>query len=323
MSEKTWFRIRISLFVFSFAAALFVPNPQIEELSTASGMDRIFLFAALAVIAVVIPFMVLAVLAFQAINPFSDKTWKLPTHHSNPFRLGNPLLFFHFAVYLGAAAGLGTVISSVWRGLFAAILGLILLVYSLSVLIGVRLTMRVFRYKMAAESSTSALPRRMSSVEDSTPLRRKSTLNFKKTILKLVGVVIILSSIFPIGLGVFLYLQSRNFLAKSITTTAIVSDLQHRGDVYYLIFSFTDKEGKEYALKSSSGSNPPAYKTGDTVSVLYDPKDPTEARTDSFFDLWLGPVLGVAMGIGSIIIGTVFVFIGRRKISEMETNGQT
>lgn len=147
-------------------------------------------------------------------------------------------------------------------------------------------------------------------------------LKFKTTILKFTGVFVILSSIFPIGMGVFFYLQSRSFLANSVKTTALVSDLQRSGDVYYPIFSFTDKEGKTYAFKSSSGSNPPAYKTGDTVSVLYDPENPTEARADSFFDLWLFPVLAVAMGIGSIIIGTVFVFIGRRKIREIEANGQ-
>ncbi len=99
MSGKTWFRIRLILLVLWFLAGLLVPNPQIEELSTASGMDRIFLFVVLAVAAVVVPFMILAVLAFQAINPFSDKVWTRPTHHSNPFRLGNPLLPFHFGVY--------------------------------------------------------------------------------------------------------------------------------------------------------------------------------------------------------------------------------
>lgn len=158
MSGKTWFRIRLILLVLWFLAGLLVPNPQIEELSTASGMDRIFLFVAMATSAVFIPFMILAVLAFQAINPFSDKTWARPTHHSNPFRLGNPLLIIHFAAYCGAAAGLGTVITSVWRGLFAAMFGFIMLVYSVSILLGVRLTMRVCKHKMVDKSTTSELP---------------------------------------------------------------------------------------------------------------------------------------------------------------------
>ena len=154
MTGKTWFIIRIILIVLSFLSALSVPNPQIEELSTASGMDRIFFLVFLGVGAVLIPFMLLTVLAIQAINPFSDKIWTPPTNHSNPFRLGNPLLFVHFGVYLCAAAGLGTIISSLWRGLFVAIFGFILLIYSLSILIGVRLSMRVFKHKMAGEPTT-------------------------------------------------------------------------------------------------------------------------------------------------------------------------
>lgn len=158
MTGKMWFRIRMALFVLTFLSALLVPNPQIEELSATSGMDQIFLFVFLGVVAVFIPFMLLCTLAIQAINPFSDKVWTRPTHQSNPFRLGNPLLFFHFGVYLCAASGLGIIVSSLWRGLFAAVFGLIMLVYSVSILLGVRLTMRVFKHKMAGESTTSELP---------------------------------------------------------------------------------------------------------------------------------------------------------------------
>ncbi len=154
MSGKTWFSIRLILFVLSFLSALLVPNPQIEELSRTSGMDRIFFFVALAVVAVLIPFMLLAVLAIQTINPFSDKVWTCPTHQSNPFRLSNPLLFVHFCIYLCAAAGLGTVISCFWQGPFAAIFGFIMLAYSVSILLGVRLAMRVFKHKMAGEPAT-------------------------------------------------------------------------------------------------------------------------------------------------------------------------
>ena len=69
--------------------------------------------------------------------------------------------------------------------------------------------------------------------------------------------------------------------------------------------------------------NPPAYKIGETVSILYDPEDPSKVRADSFLMLWLLPILIIAMGIVSIIIGTVFIFMGRRKICEMEADEQT
>lgn len=142
-------------------------------------------------------------------------------------------------------------------------------------------------------------------------------LKFNKSILKLLGVLIILSSIFPTGMGVFLYLQSRSFLAKSVKTTASVSELQQRGDVYYPVFSFVDKNGKEHGVKSNSGSYPAAYSKGDSVPMLYNPENPKQARTDSFAALWFFPTFCVVMGIVPVIIGTVFVFIGRRKIREI------
>lgn len=139
----------------------------------------------------------------------------------------------------------------------------------------------------------------------------------KKTILKFLGVLIILSSIFPVGMGVLFYSQSSSFLTKSIKTTAVVSDLEDRNRVYYPVFSFTDRDGKDHSFKSNSGRYPPAYKKGDSVIILYNPEDPKQARTDSFADLWLFPILGGVLGVIPIIIGIVFVFIGRRKIREI------
>ncbi len=156
MGGKEWFRIRLVLFVISFVFALFICDTQIEHLSTTSGTDRIILSAVLASVAVFIPFVLLCILTVQTVNPFSDRLWARPNHQSNPFRLGNPLLFFHFAAYLGAAAGSGIILSSLWRGSCAAIFGLITLAYSLSLLIGVRLVMKVFKHKME-EGSYSRL----------------------------------------------------------------------------------------------------------------------------------------------------------------------
>ncbi len=155
MGRNKWLKIRLILFAVSFGSALFVADPQIEELSRTAGMDRIILCVILSLVGVCIPFVLVCVLTIQTINPLSDRLWARPTHKSNPFHLGNPLLFFHFAAYFFAAAGLGIIISSLWRGPCAAICGLITVVYSLSLLIGVRLVMKVFEHKMEKESNDS------------------------------------------------------------------------------------------------------------------------------------------------------------------------
>ena len=98
----------------------------------------------------VIPLMLQAIIAIQYVNPFSDKTWTRPTHESNPFHFGNPLLFFHFGAYLGGAGSMGTLLSAIWNGLPALLGGLAGILGAFSVLLGVHLAMRLFRSKMAA-----------------------------------------------------------------------------------------------------------------------------------------------------------------------------
>lgn len=61
-------------------------------------------------------------------------------------------------------------------------------------------------------------------------------------------------------------------------------------------------------VQMSVGSWPPAYAEGDSVTVLYDPQQPRNARIKSFSStllLWLLPVLSTVLG-GSFLIATLF-----------------
>jgi hypothetical protein len=95
-----------------------------------------------------------AVLSIQVVNPLSDAQWTRPTHASNPLRLGNPLLFFHFAAYLAGAIGIGYLLSALWNGVYAIGMGVFMLLGAVATLAGVRLSMVVFKSKMADESRT-------------------------------------------------------------------------------------------------------------------------------------------------------------------------
>ncbi len=57
--------------------------------------------------------------------------------------------------------------------------------------------------------------------------------------------------------------------------------------VYYPVFSFHDAQGVEHVIHSSSGGFPPAYEVGDTVPVLYSSTNPTNAKIDALFSVWL------------------------------------
>jgi len=148
MTGDTWLRFRLGLITLSFVVAIFAPVEQPDALMSSPTwvhvVEAVFLVVSLALI----PVMLLFVISLQAANPFSDAKWTPPTHRSNPFRWGNPLLFFHFAAFLSGAHGSGLLVSSPWKGPIVAAYGAVVLFGAFMLLVGVRLCMRVFKSKM-------------------------------------------------------------------------------------------------------------------------------------------------------------------------------
>lgn len=98
------------------------------------------------------------------------------------------------------------------------------------------------------------------------------------------------------------------------TVTEVVRETDSEGDdVFYPVVRFTTPEGAEIEFKSSSGSAPASHSEGDQVDVLYDPDDPDDARLSGFFDLWLFPIVGLALGAGFIAVS---LFVRRQTSSE-------
>jgi hypothetical protein len=73
-------------------------------------------------------------------------------------------------------------------------------------------------------------------------------------------------------------------------------------------------QGRTYTYKSSNYTNPPAYHMGQQVEMVYDPAHPDQARINTFFELWLVPILLVPCGLGSggLTIFSMFVMLRRR-----------
>jgi hypothetical protein len=71
-------------------------------------------------------------------------------------------------------------------------------------------------------------------------------------------------------------------------------------------------DDQEYTFQSSVGTSPPAHRVGDTVSVAYDPDDPSDARLASFGTVFLVPLITGGIGLVFAPIGAVFVVLGRR-----------
>src|SRR5690554_6852577 len=100
-----------------------------------------------------------------------------------------------------------------------------------------------------------------------------------------------------IGLGLAaiafsMYSNTHSFLDHAVTTEGTVTQLvrsyssQNSGSSsYFPVIRFFTPDGNLVEFQSSTGSNPPAYSTGELVEVLYRPEAPERARINSFSSL--------------------------------------
>lgn len=111
--------------------------------------------------------------------------------------------------------------------------------------------------------------------------------------------------------------STQQFLRTSLTAQAKIVALKpvrvgRRNSIAYApVFRF-DVPGTHFAtVVSNTSSNPPSFKVGEVVTVLYQQGHPEKAVIDSFGQLW---AVDLAFGVfGAISIGMgLLIFVGRR-----------
>lgn len=128
-----------------------------------------------------------------------------------------------------------------------------------------------------------------------------------------------------IGAG-FAYVHTASFVAEAArgegTVVEIVRRVSRSSDraqsvTYAPVVRYTTEGGEIVEFQSRTSSNPPAYHTGEPVTVLYRREAPYDAEIDSFAAQWMVPlILG---GIGSLFVlvaGAVLLsgpFVRRRQ----------
>lgn len=111
---------------------------------------------------------------------------------------------------------------------------------------------------------------------------------------------------FAIGGG--LMIQQVSFKQHAAQAQGVVTELSmncdDEGCSYSPIVRFFTRDGNAHFYTSSYASNPPAYDTGESVTILYSPENPRKAMI-------LGEGRGlqvVFMGIGGVVILFGFIF---------------
>lgn len=101
------------------------------------------------------------------------------------------------------------------------------------------------------------------------------------------------------------------FLGGALRQTA-------QGMMYFSEFTFKTKDGRTITYASADGANGPRLQKGQTVPILYDPRDPDRAKLDSPFNLWLATfVIGVP-ALLFISMGSLIFILGARRVNRID-----
>ena len=237
-------------------------------------------------------------ISIQSINPFQNKPWTIPNWDSNFFSLTNPLHFFHTAAFFMASSAVGTLLASFFTGSSTFIIGLEGLSGSAGILLGVKLCTKIYRKKFQPKSEA------VQRAADARALTWK----------KICGTILIFCAVALFITACLVLNHTLQFKNRAIETTGLVTSVETQqsseGLMYYPVFSYVDTDGREHTVRSSFGSNPPQYKTQDTIQILYDPASPAKARISSFWHLYAVPVVLAAGATANLIMGIVFLLIG-------------
>jgi hypothetical protein len=115
-----------------------------------------------------------------------------------------------------------------------------------------------------------------------------------------------------LGLGVRSFVTTERFLAKASTADGVVVRVVAAGgDTYSPVVRFVTASGQVVEYKDHVGSDPPAYRVGDSVRVFYDPANPQKARLDSWLSRWFGATILTILGVVFLFVGVVLLLLGR------------
>src|SRR6266699_3760232 len=104
------------------------------------------------------------------------------------------------------------------------------------------------------------------------------------------GLLMIALGLLPTSLGGLIFLRRFRFLHTTYTTSGMVEKvtLMHLvdGHAYQPKITFTAQTGEMIVLTSVGMYNPPRFRVGQVVPVVYDPSNPHQARIRSVTSVW-------------------------------------
>jgi hypothetical protein len=113
------------------------------------------------------------------------------------------------------------------------------------------------------------------------------------------------------ALALFFLIRTRAFIGRSRETKATVTQMVFSSDSdggggYSPVYRFRTLEGQEIEAGENLRTNPPQFKVGQTIDVLYDPDNPQKARIKKWFNLYFLPAL---LGFLGLLFGGIGIAV--------------
>ena len=133
------------------------------------------------------------------------------------------------------------------------------------------------------------------------------------------GCLALLLSLAVAGYGFYAHQTEMTKRERRPVATGTVVDLASRigrsGHLYHPVVEFRTPDGETVKFESEFGSMPASQKVGNTVSVRYNPANPSDAGVDSGLTKWT--TLGIAGLLAAIILCLGLAFLGTGLFSYM------
>ena len=128
-----------------------------------------------------------------------------------------------------------------------------------------------------------------------------------------IGIIFPAVGLLLIAIAVIILIRTILFLIRSQKVKGTIVRMAYysnsKGSSYNPVFSFTTTDGRTIEAEDSLGSNPPQFRVGQSVNVLYDPNNPNRARINKWSNLYFVPLLLGGMGLCFSCVGSAFLVI--------------
>lgn len=115
------------------------------------------------------------------------------------------------------------------------------------------------------------------------------------------------------GLDVYPVFRDNVPARGTVVEVAVEKSNASAGMTYFPVVEFPTAGGGKVRFRPPAGSEgAPGHGAGDAVDVLYDPRNPSNARIGSIGQLWAGPLTTGGLGLMLLVLSLLlFVKIGR------------